>query len=211
MDIPTPNPAHQDPTGPGVSRSQALGVPSISVSGTSFGLVSAPGGQSQNLTVTISNSGSGLLAWRLARNASWLVLSRTQGVSLGGDLGGRSETFTFRADASSLYPGTHVAQIHVETLYGLGSPWVINVTLKSEDGALMSGPDGRVYVLQGGLKRYIPNPATFEAGGYSPSQIIVRGLRVRLGLGGRGIGRHAQLVADGIAANRRAVPTAAVS
>jgi hypothetical protein len=172
MDIPTPSPNHQDPTGVSLSRGQALGAPLITVSNTNVGLVAAPGGQSQNMNIIVANTGSGLLAWRIARNVPWLVVSRTQGVSLGSDLGGRNEVFTFRADASGLLPGTHHAQIHVESLYAGGSPGVINITLKSQDGALMQSPDGRVYVLVGGLKRYIPNPATFEAGGFSLSQVV---------------------------------------
>ncbi len=172
MDIPTPNINHQDPTALGVTRPQVIGSPSLSVSTSNVGLVAPLGGQSQTVSVTISNAGSGVLAWRLSPTASWLRLSRVQGVSLGGDLGTVDQTVTIFADAGSLLPGTQSARVMLESLYGAGTPLSINVTLRIADGAIIQAPDGRVFVLQGGLRRYIPDPATFEAYGYSPASLI---------------------------------------
>jgi len=172
MDIPTPNPAHQDPSGTGLNRAQVLGNPSIIVSTSGVSLVAAPGGQSPNQQIAIGNGGSGVLAWRLPPTAPWLRLSRIQGVSLGADLGYTHQIFAVSADASSLLPGTHTAQIKVESLYAAGSPATINVTLQTSDGALVSTPDGRVYVLVGGLRRYIPDGVTFESFGFKWSSIM---------------------------------------
>jgi len=172
MDIPTPNPAHQDPTGPGGNRSQVIGDPVIAYSTGSLSFVATPGGQSPGQALTIGNNGTGVLSWRLTTSAPWIRLSRAQGVALGSDLGKRDQTITVVADASSLLPGTHTGTINIESLYGAGSGASIRVTVQTADGALMGTPDGRVYVLVGGIKRYIPDTATFEANGYSASKIV---------------------------------------
>ncbi|TMB68230.1 MAG: lytic transglycosylase domain-containing protein [Chloroflexi bacterium] len=167
MDIPTPNPAHQDPSGSGLTRAQVLGTPSVVTSTSSVSLVASPGGQSPTQSIAIGNGGSGVLAWRLTATEPWLRLSRIQGVSLGADLGYTHQIFAVSADASSLLPGTYTAQIKVDSLYAAGSPATINVTVQAGDGALLNTPDGAIYVFEGGLKRHIPDPATFEANGFS--------------------------------------------
>ncbi len=172
MNMPTPSPSNTDPTSPSLPRSQVIGTPSVALSTGSILLVAQSGGQSPNQSFAIGNGGSGLLAWRLTTSAPWLRLSHIQGVSLGADLGYRDQTITLYADASSLLPGTHTARITLESLYGTGAGATVEVTLQTADGAIVGAPDGRIYVLQGGLKRYIPDPATFEANGFSWSGVI---------------------------------------
>jgi hypothetical protein len=62
----------------------------------------------------------------------------------------------------------------MRSLYAAGSPRTFTVNLvvgeplpyPLADGALIKGSGGEVYVGQGGLKRHVPNAATFEAYGY---------------------------------------------
>jgi hypothetical protein len=170
MDIPTPDPWNQDQTYPFYSRSQVFGDPIVALSNWNLEFVAPPSGQSTNQTIAIGNGGSGLLAWRLQTSAPWIQVSRIQGVSLGSDIGYAHQIVAIRADASSLLPGTYTGQITVETLWG--TPATINVTVHTGDGALLNPSDGRIYLYQGGLKRHIPDPATFEANGFSWNKVI---------------------------------------
>lgn len=172
MDIATPNPSHGDPIAPDVAREDVIGSPVLSVSGGDLSLVAVPGDRSSSVLVTISNSGTGVLAWRLAPSAFWLRLSAVQGVSLGSDLGGYSASFTVWADAGLLPPGIHIAQIIVESLYAGGAPGVITVTLQTTAAGLIEATDGTLFALQGGLKRILPDEATFEAFGFSQGDVV---------------------------------------
>jgi hypothetical protein len=171
MDMPTPNPWNVDPTVPALSRSQVFGDPSVALSHGNLSFVAPSGTQSPNQVMAIGNGGSGVLAWRLQASAPWIHLSRIQGVSLGADLGYTHQLVAVRADASSLLPGTHTAHITVESLWG-AAPATITVTVQTGDGALLHTPDGAIWVFQGGLKRHIPDPATFEANGHSWNKVI---------------------------------------
>lgn len=172
MNMPTASPWNVDPTGPAVPRDQLLGAPHIGLSTANVVLGVIPGGQSPPANIDVSNLGSGVLSWRATTTASWLRLSRVQGVSLGGDLGARNSSFSVQADTTGLYPGTYVAQVVLESHYAGGVPAIVNVTLRFGDGAVVRLPDGRTYLLQGGLKRYIPDPVTFEAYGFTWAGVI---------------------------------------
>jgi hypothetical protein len=125
MNMPTPNGWHVDPTVPAMPREQTIGVPVLSLSTGSISLASVPGGESRPSAAAISNSGTGVLAWRATSSASWLKLSRSQGVSFGGI----SQELLAYADASGLPPGTYTSAISVESLYSAGAPATISVTL----------------------------------------------------------------------------------
>ena len=115
MDIdPIPSPTHIDVTTLSGSRSQAIGAPSLSVA-TSFRVNTFPGQTSESTSVTIRNTGTGPLVWRLSRSVTWIKLSPTQGVALGTDIGSQPSTFAFFVDASNLAIGTHSGQIRVES------------------------------------------------------------------------------------------------
>lgn len=170
MDIATPQPAHLDPSPTNSDRSQVIGIPSLALSTTSLTLAAASGTPSGAASVTISNVGTGPLVWRLSSSVPWLRSSRVQGVALGNDVGSQPYTVNIYADASGLPPGTYNGQIVVESPYVAGAPASIAVTLQvsgSAEGSLVYGSDGKVYVIRGGLKRYIPNPATFAVNGFS--------------------------------------------
>ncbi len=172
MDMPTPNPNHSDMNSLAFDRAQVLGSPTLALSTKSLGLVAVPGGQSAPATITVSNTGTGLLTWKLTPSAPWLKISRIEGVSLGADLGVNTSTFSVWADTASLYPGTNTAQVVVESLYASQSPVTITVSVRTADGALMAGDDGKVHVLMGGLRRSIPDTQTFEAMRYSWGSVV---------------------------------------
>ena len=130
MNIPTPNPWHTDPPSLPPPREQVIGVPAISVSTGGIALTAVPGGQSLGMDFTISNSGSGVLAWRASSGASWLKLSRLQGVALGADLGSIAQTLRVYADAAGLPPGNYNSQLTLESLYASGAPVTVPVTLQ---------------------------------------------------------------------------------
>src|SRR6266508_2959201 len=129
MNIPTPSPWNVDPTGPAVPREQVIGTPVLSLSTGSISLAAVPGGESLPTDVAVSNAGTGVLAWRATASASWLRLSRTQGVSLGADLGSISHTLKVFANASGLSPGTYSGTITFESLYSQNIPTVLSVAL----------------------------------------------------------------------------------
>jgi len=134
MDMPTPNPNHQDPVTPALTRAQVIGEPVMSVSPGSVELTAFPVRQSRSELLTISNSGTGVLAWRASSSTPWLKLSRIQGVSTGTDLGSTGQTLSVHADAVSLPPGTYTGDVKIESLYAKGGAVVVPVTLRVNSG-----------------------------------------------------------------------------
>ncbi len=66
-----------------------------------------------------------------------------------------------------------MASLTIESLWASGAPVVVDVTLHNfPDGTLLKGSGSKVFVLRSGLKRRIPNPATFEAHGLNWSAIL---------------------------------------
>ena len=128
MDMPTPSPSHTDPTNTSLTRNQVIGAPTLSASPGNVTLFAFPNTPSASASITISNIGTGPLVWRLSPSASWLKLSRIQGVSLGTDIGPRASSVTLRADG--LPPGVYVGQVVIESLYAVGVPKAISVTLQ---------------------------------------------------------------------------------
>jgi hypothetical protein len=101
MDIPTPNPSH----------------------------TAAPEGQSGSVTITVANSGTGPLAWRLSPSTAWMRYSpRFNGVVLGSDIGSLSSAIELSASASGLAPGVYTGVLRVSSLYPQTTK-TINVTL----------------------------------------------------------------------------------
>ncbi|HLE82484.1 MAG TPA: hypothetical protein VJA25_14625, partial [Dehalococcoidia bacterium] len=172
MDMPTPSPAHGDPTVSSGDRAQALGVPALSLSTTNVFLRVDEGTVGEPVSIGVSNAGTGPLVWRLSPSVPWLRLSRFQGVSRGADIGSQTVTFSLYADASALGPGTYSGNIAVESLYASGAPQNIGITLEVFP-MLLKGSASTVYVKLGSLKRAVPNPATFEAEGYRWASVNV--------------------------------------
>jgi hypothetical protein len=101
MDIPSPQPTHEDSTSVPASElaSFLLGGPDLSVSRSSVGLGST--------RITISNLGTGLLAWRAKPAKPWVTVDKQGGVALGADVQcspgvacGRSASLTIIANHS---------------------------------------------------------------------------------------------------------------
>lgn len=167
MDIPTPNTNHQDQTEIAAEREDVIGSPKTQVVPAKVDLVSIPGVSQGKTTVTVSNSGTGVLAFRVNVTAPWIKVSRTQGIALGSDLGVRKSSFTVETNTSGLAPGTYKGDVVIESLYAEGTQTKIPVTIAHfADGTLLAGSGPKVYVMRSGLKRWIPNRETFEANGF---------------------------------------------
>jgi hypothetical protein len=167
MDIPTPNASHTDPTNTGVTRSQVIGSPSLSVSTGKITLVTIPPVIITPASLWISNAGTGPLVWRASTSASWLKVSRAQGVALGTNLGNQPSVVAVWAHPAGLAPGKYTATLSIESLWASRAPATVSVTLYNyPDGTLMQGPGTAIYVMRGGLKRGIRNPVSFEANGF---------------------------------------------
>jgi hypothetical protein len=88
MDIPTPKPAHEDPTKrpPASARAQVLGNPRIGVDKQIVLVNVRPGKSASPAEVLISNDGTGIVPWRVSANKSWVTFSSLAGVAVGDDL-----------------------------------------------------------------------------------------------------------------------------
>ncbi len=139
MDIGTPSPSHTDSTGASGNRTAAIGLPALSVNPLNIILMTAPGGQSEPVTITIANSGTGPLAWRLSPGSSWMRYSpRFNGIVLGSDIGSQPSSVTLWADASGLPPSTYTSEIRISSLYPQTTKR-INVTLIVGQRAFVPG------------------------------------------------------------------------
>ena len=173
MDIPTPNTSHRDPSSVTVTRAQVIGAPVLSLFGDQLKLTPASSPDAKASAV-ISNSGTGVLAWRATASARCIKLSRTQWVVLGAELGGLASTLTIRADAAGLASGVNAGQVIIEVMHAGGAPRIISVTYENYgDGALVRGSGPTVYAMKGGLKRPIPNVPTFLAAGFQWGNVAV--------------------------------------
>jgi hypothetical protein len=173
MDLPTPSRSHKDSASTSLTKSQVIGSPKIKASPTGIELSSIHGGTSVPVALTISNPGSGVLAWLVTANEPWLKLSRQQGVSLGSDLGPESFNVKVRAKATSIPAGTHTATVKLRSHYP-NETIKIKVTFnvfELPDDTLLAD-SGAIYVMSGGLKRLIPNRVTFEALGFGSKDVV---------------------------------------
>lgn len=170
MDFATPNPSHTDPKTPGVSRGDVLGNPKLALSKGSISMVAVPPAVEGTASLAIVNTGTGPLSWRVKSSASWLEAQRSQGVTPGS----KSSTVTVRANANGLTPGTYTAKLTIQSRWASGAPKSVSVTLHNNpDGTLLRGSgSAKVYVMRSGLKRHIPNAATFEVNGYKWPDVL---------------------------------------
>lgn len=121
MDIPSPQPVHRDssskPSGSEVE--DLLGSPALRVNRPIIKVNYKPNQTAQAVQLTISNSGSGILPWRITSTKTWVRLSATAGVALGervpcGDCE-RSQTIEVSVDPKRAPPG-ETAVLRVENL-----------------------------------------------------------------------------------------------
>ncbi len=156
MDIPTPNTNHQDPTTLTVDRSMVMGAPGLAISQPAFEVTR----DTPVATLTIRNTGTGVLSWRATASVSWLYLSQPEGVALGSDLGDRISTLTITADTAALGAETSSATVTIESLFATGVP--IQVSVLVAPGAVPSprceGDLDSVHALR--ILRYAANLET---------------------------------------------------
>ncbi|MCY4640887.1 MAG: hypothetical protein OXC94_11190 [Chloroflexi bacterium] len=114
MDIPTPQPAHADPSpalGPGFTA-RFLGAPRLAADVRSVSVRLDGTDDEAHATVIITNPGSGILSWQAIAGADWIVVDPPAGVALGDgvDCSGRecSRTARLRLTANpTLLPDRH--------------------------------------------------------------------------------------------------------
>ena len=138
MDFPTPAPSHTDPTAASGTRTNAFGSPALATSASSFSLV-VKQGQKASKALTISNTGTGPLSWRLSPSVSWLKLPTIQGVALGTDIGSTPSVVTFDADSLGVALGNYSGAIKVLSNYAQGLPKSVNVNLSVAPGTWYLG------------------------------------------------------------------------
>ena len=163
MDMPTPQPAHQDPTAqpPQVAADVLRGQPWLAPTRT------AVNGTSN--TIAIYNAGSGILAWRAKPVQSWLRVNKQAGVTLSpsylctpGAACERASAFTISVNLATA-PISGAGQVVLESLT-TGQRVTVQVYRDYRaDGALVKGSGPWIYLMRGGLKHLVPNPQTFEA------------------------------------------------
>jgi hypothetical protein len=88
MDIPSPKPAHTDPTPrpPDWVRALVLGAPRLAVDRPIVLVNVRPGQSATPAEVRISNVGTGIVPWRVSADKSWVTFSQQAGVAVGDDL-----------------------------------------------------------------------------------------------------------------------------
>ena len=88
MDLPTPKPQHKDPTKKpsAADRLEVLGKPKLAVDRPIVLVNVRPGQSATPAEVRISNSGTGLVPWRVSANKSWVKVSQQAGVAVGSEM-----------------------------------------------------------------------------------------------------------------------------
>jgi hypothetical protein len=125
MDMPTPKPQHTDPTArPNpIARLAVLGQPRLALSSPIVAVGVRPGQSATGAELTISNTGSGVLPWRVTANRPWVTVSEDAGVALGSDVPcapGCSRTTRLRISVNPRQVlGSDAAVIRIEHM-GLG-------------------------------------------------------------------------------------------
>ena len=125
---PTPAPScisHKDPAQPKVNSAVYLGTPTLAVEGAST-IRLAPGGSA---TLTVRNTGTGLLPFLVTSSQPWLMVEPWQGIALGRDLGGVNAALTITADlvVAADEDLALAGEVRLEAATAAGSPVVIPV------------------------------------------------------------------------------------
>jgi hypothetical protein len=127
---------HRDPTQrpPASLRTAMFGTPGLSVSTSNIQINYSPETGAQSATLTIRNTGTGILSWMAIPSATWVVPSPVAGVAAGPDLScassspcERSATITVSIDPTRLPPGTNRATLTI-LAPGTGNSYTVTVT-----------------------------------------------------------------------------------
>jgi hypothetical protein len=131
MDIPTPADAHIVNAAPETDRNTLLGAPSLAGNPPSLSL-SSDGGPAQ-ASVTVTNGGTGLGAWRARSDTDWLKVSRVQGISQGVDMGAYSTQVVVDALLAGAPNGTYNANVLIDAP-GVSFTLPVSVVVQSTVG-----------------------------------------------------------------------------
>ena len=113
---------HRDPTQrPAASlRATIFGIPGLSVSTSAVRISYSPETGAGSATLTVKNTGTGILSWLAIPSAPWVVVKPVAGVAVGPDLTcassspcERTATLTISVDPIRLPPGTNQATLTI--------------------------------------------------------------------------------------------------
>jgi len=127
---------HRDPTQRPAAglRATLFGAPSLSVSTAAISISYSPETGAGTTTLTIRNTGKGILSWMAIPSAPWVVANPPAGVAVGQDLScapsspcQRSATVTVSVDPTKLPPGTNKAKLTI-LAPGINGSYAVTVT-----------------------------------------------------------------------------------
>ena len=127
---------HRDPTQrpPASLRATMFGTPGLSVSTSAVRISYSPETGAGSATLTIKNTGTGILSWLAIPSAPWVVVSPAAGVAVGPDLScassspcERAATLTISVDPTRLQPGTNQATLTI-LAPGINNSYAVTVT-----------------------------------------------------------------------------------
>jgi hypothetical protein len=111
-----------------------FGTPGLSVSTSAVRISYSPETGAGSVTLTIKNTGTGILSWLAIPSAPWVVASPVAGVAVGPDLScassspcERAATLTVSVDPTRLPPGTNQATLTI-LAPGISGSYAVAVT-----------------------------------------------------------------------------------
>jgi hypothetical protein len=139
MDMPTPKPSHTEPASNVTAdfASRTLGTPALHVPDASIQLALDGGPESARATVTVENSGSGILVWMALPSAGWIVIEPPAGVALGSEVACsgacvRSSTFTVTLNPAALPEAISSGTITVSAANASSPPVTVTINASAE-------------------------------------------------------------------------------
>ncbi len=139
MDMPTAQPSHtqQAPSVPADFRSRVMGSPVLSVADTSIQLTLDGGPQGGRATVTVENSGSGILVWTATPSANWIVVDPPAGVALGPEVPcgtgcSRAGTFSVTLNPASLPQSLTSGTITISAANATSPPVTVTINASAD-------------------------------------------------------------------------------
>ena len=140
MDIPTPQPAHQDlrpPVSPAY-RLQTLAAPQLSVSAPPIVIRTDGPPSAARVTIRVRNDGSGILSWAALPSDDWLVVDPPAGVALGGEVPcapgdcDREAEITLTVNPTLLPSATATGVLRITSPNATGPPVELRIEVEAE-------------------------------------------------------------------------------